>query len=331
MRVLKPGLLSTVQDLGRSGYQKFGVISSGAMDPFALRVSNILIGNDEYEAALELTIVGPVLYFESDMLISICGGDLSASIDGEPVPMWRAVFVRKGSTLTFGAPRQGCRAYLAVAGGFDIPLEMGSRSTYLRAAIGGWKGRALQAGDRIGIRPMSAVANKILQKISGMDDGNAFCAATHFVARDLLPSYAQHPIIRVIRGREFEQFEEAGKEVFFQAGFTLLPQSDRMGYRLKGPLLQLAEPLEMISEAVIFGTVQVPPDGNPIVLMADRQTTGGYPKIAQVISVDLPILGQVNLGATIRFSEVTLEEAQELYLIREMEIDMLKQGIRVYV
>lgn len=330
IQVLKPGLLTTIQDRGRVGYQKFGIIVSGAMDPFAFRVANLLVGNDEGAAALEITAVGPELYFEQDACIAICGGDLSPTIDGYPVPLWRMVRVRERGKLRFGAPISGCRSYLAVAGGVDIAPELGSRSTYLRAGLGGYEGRSLRAGDVLSVGLETALTKHMKAGLTNTNDQSSpLTAAALAVSSQLLPAYSDTPIIRVMKGREFELFDKESRKVLFSEGFKVLPQSDRMGYRLSGPALHLSAPQEMISEAVTFGTIQVPSDGNPIVLMADRQTTGGYPKIAQVISADLPLMAQLNLGAQIHFREVTLEEAQALRFIREMEIRLLKQGIRM--
>lgn len=329
IRILRPGLLTTIQDKGRFGFQQQGVIVSGAMDAFALRVANLLVGNAQDEAALEVTLMGPEMRFETDMLISICGGDLSPSVDGHPVPLWRPVYVRSGSTMEFGACKTGARAYMSVAGGFDVPKVMRSRSTYLRAGIGGFEGRALQGGDMLRAGIPSVHAAQYLTRLAGRKEARSFHAADWFVRGDVLPAYAKNPVIRVIRGRQFDRFAGESQERFLNSGFQVTSQSDRMGYRLKGPILQLkdSEEGEMLSEAVSFGTVQVPSDGNPIVLMADCQTIGGYPKIAQVATVDLPVLAQVKPGETIKFAEISMQEAERLYFEREMEMIMVSKAI----
>ncbi|WP_018131854.1 5-oxoprolinase subunit C family protein [Effusibacillus pohliae] len=327
IRVMRPGLLTSLQDLGRHGVQKYGVVASGAMDPFALRLANLLVGNEEAEAALEMTIQGPTLLFERDALIAICGAALSPKIDGRSVPEWRPVLVKGGSVLQFGMAIAGCRAYLAVAGGFDVPVVMGSRSTYLRAGIGGFQGRALKEGDVLRVRPASRRSLHRMRKLAKGMDSCPFAATDWAVTSDLLPAYGKNPVIRAMRGGQFDWFTVDSQERFFTEPFQVTPQSDRMGYRLSGARLRLAEPRELISEAVAAGTVQVPAGGQPIVLLADRQTTGGYPKIAQVASVDLPVIAQVKPGETVRFQEITLEEAQALYRRREREIELLKQGI----
>ncbi|MBA4496128.1 biotin-dependent carboxyltransferase family protein [Paenactinomyces guangxiensis] len=330
IKVIHPGLLTTVQDQGRHGFQKYGVIVGGAMDSFAIRMANLLVGNEEGEAALEVTLRGPELQFQDDLLISICGGDLSPAINGVPVPGWRPVYVKKGGILRFGACVSGCRAYLAVAGGLDVPKVMESRSTYLRAKLGGFRGRALQKGDHLPVQPPPQAAEKIKARLFPADS-QPFKAAGSFLSLEVLPAYRNHPVVRFIRGREFALFAKKSREAFTFSPYTVTPQSDRMGYRLKGPALSLTEPADLISEAVSAGTVQVPPDGNPIILMADRQTTGGYPKIAQVASVDLPVVAQVKPGETITFREISLDEAQMLYLEREAEIALMRKSISLYL
>lgn len=327
IEIVKPGMLTTIQDIGRRGYQKYGVIESGAMDSFALKAANLLVGNDRIEAAIEITILGPTITFHEEAVIAVCGGDFSPSIDGQSVPLWRAVLVKKGSTLTFGSAKSNIRAYLAVAGGLDLPYEMDSYSTYLRAEIGGYEGRALGKGDQIAIRKGRHVRNDI---VSSMTGNEPFSVITPAISYSTRPRYSDHPVIRVMKGSEFDLFSTESKKSLFSGVFKVLPQSDRMGYRLEGPELMLIKPQEMLSEAVAFGTVQVPANGQPIVLMADHQTTGGYPKIAQVISVDLPILAQLNFGSEVSFKEVTLEEAQDLYIKREMDLRLIKHGINKY-
>ncbi|GAB7387938.1 5-oxoprolinase subunit PxpC [Bacillaceae bacterium] len=327
LKIIRPGLHSSIQDLGRYGYQKYGVGTSGAMDSFALRTANLLVGNEEGEAAIEMTLIGPAVRWEADALMAITGGDLSPTIDGHPVPLWRPVYVKKGSVLRFGACRSGCRAYLAVAGGFALPEEMGSRSTYLRAGIGGYRGRALREGDVLPWGTPTPQGLSLMRRLARAALSLPFSATDWYVSCELLPGYAENPMIRVMRGNQFDCFTAESRNDFFRHPFQVTPQSDRMGYRLRGPSLQLSDPLEMVSEAVANGTIQVPPDGNPIILLADRQTTGGYPKIAQVATVDLPVIAQVKPGEKIRFQEISLQEAEELHWAREKDMEWLKQGI----
>jgi antagonist of KipI len=325
----KSGLLTTVQDLGRYGLQKYGVIVSGAMDPFALRAANILVGNQENAAGLEITMMGPEIIWESSSLIAICGGDLSATINGVDIPLWRSIYILKGSRLQFGRITKGCRTYLAVAGGLDVPIDMNSRSTYLRAGLGGYSGRALQEGDRISLLSPNPLNRGLMNQLEYQFVENSFAISPWSVSYDLLPAYDAQPLIQVTTGTEFSLFDEESLSCFFNELYQVLPQSDRMGYRLSGSELKLTKPSEMISASVTFGTIQVPSDGKPIVLMADRQTTGGYPKIAQVISSDLPLLAQVNLNGKVRFQLVSLKEAQNQYIKREMNMKILQKAILI--
>ncbi|WP_285842880.1 biotin-dependent carboxyltransferase family protein [Metabacillus litoralis] len=324
---LRSGLLTTIQDLGRYGYQKYGVIVSGAMDSYSLRIANLLVGNSEGEAALEITLMGPTLLFEKDMLIAITGGDLSPTIEGASVPLWRPVFVKKGSKLQFGLQKSGCRAYLAVAGGFAVNEIMKSKSTYLRAEIGGYQGRAIQEGDILEVNSMSEGAFSQIEKLKNKQNKRPFQPANWSVRWNEFLPLIKNPNIRVLQGAQYEKFTSHSKEQFFTQSFRVSPQSDRMGYRLSGPAIELEEKLEMLSEAVAHGTIQIPPDGNPIILLADRQTTGGYPKIGQVATVDLPVIAQVMPGQSISFTEITLEDAERLYLEKEKNLRQLAVSI----
>ncbi|OIJ14211.1 KipI antagonist [Anaerobacillus alkalilacustris] len=325
--ILRPGLLTTIQDLGRFGYQKYGVIVSGAMDPYALRIANLLVGNDEGAASLEITVTGPFLKFEQDCLIAITGGDLSPSIENVLVPLWKPVLVRKGTVLQFGACNKGCRAYLAVAGGFSVDEVMGSCSTYLRANLGGFQGRALQKGDIVSLK-VPTEQNKAIEQICSLTEPY-FSTTSWNVNTEWIRQDIEINTIRVIAGTHFDLFTEECRNSFYHNTFTITPQSDRMGYRLSGPDLQLINPFEMLSEAVTLGTIQVPADGNPIILLADRQTTGGYPRIGQVVSVDNPTLAQLKPGEKIRFKKVSIEEAEALYISRENELNELKTGLNL--
>ncbi|MCM3411577.1 biotin-dependent carboxyltransferase family protein [Metabacillus litoralis] len=327
MTTLRSGLLTTIQDLGRYGYQKYGVIVSGAMDSYSLRIANLLVGNSEGEAALEITLMGPTLLFEKDMLIAITGGDLSPTIEGASVPLWRPVFVKKGSKLQFGLQKSGCRAYLAVAGGFAVNEIMKSKSTYLRAEIGGYQGRAIQEGDILEVNSMSEGAFSQIEKLKNKQNKRPFQPANWSVRWNEFLPLIKNPNIRVLQGAQYEKFTSHSKEQFFTQSFRVSPQSDRMGYRLSGPAIELEEKLEMLSEAVAHGTIQIPPDGNPIILLADRQTTGGYPKIGQVATVDLPVIAQVMPGQSISFTEITLEDAERLYLEKEKNLRQLAVSI----
>ncbi|KAA3440077.1 5-oxoprolinase subunit C family protein [Rufibacter hautae] len=327
IKVEKPGLLTTVQDLGRYGYQKQGMVVSGAMDSFALRLANLLTGNPENTAALEITLSGPRLRFQEDSLIALAGANLSPKLNGTPVPIHRPIFVRKETLLEFGAAVQGCRAYLAVAGGIDVPLVMGSAATYARAALGGWQGRSLQKGDVLPL--ISATSEQLRHWQEKCPAGESFLVSTWGLSPNLLPTYREHPTLRVLPGPEYGLFSENTQETFWHAEFKVSPASDRMGYRLDGPSLQLQEPLELLSSAVTFGTVQVTTSGNPIILMAEHQTTGGYPRIGQVISADLPLLVQVRPGSKLRYRQVALSEAHQLYYHQEQTLEHLKRVLHL--
>jgi len=321
IKIIKPGLLSTIQDTGRKGYQKFGIIESGAMDSFAHRAANILVGNDMDAAAIEITILGPTILFTENSLIAICGGDFTVTINGKRLPQWCPVFVSEGSVLKFSGAKSQIRSYLAIAGGFDLPKEMGSYSTYLRAGIGGYMGRELRVGDVLNV-------GKTKYSLGSFPTDKSFIVISKYISNRVKPMYAANQVIRVIKGAQFDLFTQESKKLFFSKPYSVLPDSDRMGYRLEGATLALEQKQEMISAAVAFGTIQIPANGQPIILMADHQTTGGYPKIAQVISVDLPLLAQLNLGATIQFQEVTLQEAQSLYIKREQDLQQLQYIVK---
>lgn len=329
MKVVRPGLLTSIQDLGRYGFQKHGVIVSGAMDAYSLRIANLLVGNEEGEAGLEMTLMGPSLILEQDTLLAITGGDLSPTLDEAPVPMWRPVYAKRGSVLQFGACKTGCRAYLAVAGGYNIPEVMGSKSTYLRAGIGGFQGRALKEGDILEFRDPGEQSARVMQELAARGGNGQAASTSWYTGRGHIRQASGHVTVRVMRGSQFDRFDAESRKQFLGEPFQVTPQSDRMGYRLSGPTLKLEEPLEMISEAVTLGTVQVPPDGNPIILLADRQTAGGYPRIAQVAAVDIPVIAQMKPGQKLAFQEITLEEAEQLYIAREKDIQSLKIGINL--
>ncbi|MFC7395368.1 biotin-dependent carboxyltransferase family protein [Scopulibacillus cellulosilyticus] len=322
-RVIKPGLLTSVQDLGRKGFQQHGVIVSGAMDAYSFRIANLLVGNNDNEAALEITLTGPTLKIEKDCLIAITGGDISPKIDGQPVPMWKPVYVKKGNTLKFGSCQSGCRAYLSVSGGYQIPEIMNSKSTYLRGELGGYKGRACQADDVIPFNEHDHYHNQFQKE----EFTGAFTAANWSVNYKQFIPLIDNPVIRVTKGRQFGYFTDSSQEEFVKKPFVVSNQSDRMGYRLTGPSMELENKRDLLSEAVSNGSIQVTPDGNPIILLADRQTTGGYPKIAQVITADLPLIAQVKPGQSLRFSYVSLEEAEHLYIQKEQQLQQLKIAI----
>lgn len=268
------------------------------MDGVALRMANRLLDNDEGAAGLECTFLGPKLRFLNDTLIAITGGDLAPLLNNRPLAMWEAVQIRKGDILSWRGMRTGCRAYLSVAGGIDVPMVLGSRSTYLRSAWGGLEGRALRTGDVLRSTPVSS--EKLEQLIGRRIPG------------ELIPEYKSFAEIRVILGPQADHFPEESIATFFGSEYTVTLEADRMGYRLEGPEIKHKSEADIVSDGIPLGAVQVPGNCQPIVLMVDRQVTGGYAKIATVITPDIHKLGQMKPGDRMRFREVSLSEGQQL-------------------
>jgi antagonist of KipI len=294
------------------------------MDPFAHRIANLLIGNDEANATLEASLLGPAITFDEPAVIALAGGDLSATINGNDIAPWHALAVPQGATLRFGEARVGCRAYIAVSGGIDLPAVFGSRSTYLRAQFGGIEGRALRSGDVLMPGPPSPLAHRIAAALWA---SGTTAIGRWTVATSARPAYNDDPIVRVIPGAHHDLLDDASRERLISSTFKVSSNSDRMGYRLNGVELALREPTELLSEGVAFGTIQLPPGGEPIVLMADHQTTGGYPRIGEVASVDLPLIAQLKPGDLLRFRLVSVEKAQQAYLAQERDLAMARAAI----
>jgi len=328
--VLDPGLLSTVQDLGRFGHRRHGVVVGGAMDRRSHAVANILAGNDPGAATIEMTLMGAALHFEAETLIALAGGGMRGTVGGEAVPLRRPVLLPKGAELRFTPTNIGCRTYLAIAGGVDVPPVLGSRSTYLRAGLGGFEGRALKAGDRLAAGAPTAVGDRLARLLAAERGDRPFATTGWSAAADLDPSLRRSPHVRVLPGLQATDFDRDSLVAFHGERFTVSPRSDRMGYRLDGPVLSLSYPRDLLSEAVTTGTVQVPPEGKPIVLMADAQSTGGYPRIAQVIEADLPVLGQLRPGDVLRFVPVGLAEAEERRRRARLDLRRLAAGVAVH-
>lgn len=293
--VLSPGAYTTVQDLGRFGWQRFGVPPSGMLDDFAGSIANMLVGNPNTAALLELTVSGPALKVLAPATIALTGADMSFSINAAPVSGWRTVPVKAGDTVSVGTAKSGCRGYLAVSQGIDVPLVMDSRSCYVGAAIGGFKGRPLQAGD-------------CLRRCPGAIDHPA-----RRVPGALVPAYPAEITLRAIPGPQ-DDFFDHGLDVFFNAWFTVSPQADRMGCRLQGPVISqiAAMPQSIISEPSLPGGVQIPQDGQPIILLCE-QTVGGYTKIATVISSDIWRVAQALPGDRIRFERIGMDAAHAVF------------------
>jgi biotin-dependent carboxylase-like uncharacterized protein len=300
--VMKSGPLTTVQDLGRFGYQQYGVPTSGALDGYAYRIGNLLVGNEEGVASLEITLFGCQMRALQDTKVAITGADLAATVNGQPAPTWESLPINRGDVLSFPRLMSGCRAYLAVAGGINVPAVMKSSSTYVKAGIGGLSGRPLRRGDTLNV------------KIS------AASASAARIPAEYIPSYDDRTTLRAILGPQDDCFTDEGIHTFLNSEYTVSAQADRMGYRLEGPRIEHRGGADIISDGIPLGAVQVPGDGLPIILLADRQTTGGYTKIATVISADIPKVAQAKPGDKIRFTNVTEEQAAAM--LREYEEQM---------
>ncbi len=307
----KPGILTTVQDTGRTGARRFGINPNGAMDSTAQRLVNIIIGNDESEGVLEMHFPAPEIEFDSDAMIAIGGADFGAKVNGESISNWSTAYVPRGGVLTFENKISGNRAYLAVRGGFGIDKWLGSTSTNSIAGVGGVSGRKLIAGDRI---------------VCGDSQRREH---QYTIGSSILPRYSRFPTVRLIAASEFEYLTPFAERIFLGEGFTLTNDCDRMGYRLAGKPVHLLDDSQMVSSAVTFGTIQLLPDGQIIILMADHQTSGGYPRIANVISVDLPLLGQCGPGDGVSFAMVPIEDAERLMLEFEDKLNFLRVGCRL--
>jgi antagonist of KipI len=300
--VLEPGILTTIQDLGRYGFSQFGVPPSGALDTFSLRIGNLLVGNREEEAGLEVTIMGLKLRVTREITIAITGGDLFPTLNGEPLDRWRTHLLVEGDVVAFKKVRAGCRAYLAISGGFVVPQLMGSKSTYLSGRFGGLEGRRLRRGDALYTSDIPAPLDKL---------GLRFPS-------DWIPPLGEATHLRVIPGPQDHHFTENGFETFYSASYQVTPQCDRMGIRLEGPKIERRPDVEdsIISEGLISGAIQVPGDGKPIIILTEL-VTGGYTKIAAVISTDLPKVAQLKPGDRVRFEPISIEDA--LLVLREQE------------
>lgn len=290
--VLRPGLFTTVQDEGRPGFLAFGMPLCGAMDHHAFAVANLLAGNPRGAAALELTLLGATLRLEADAYVALAGADMRATLDGAPVAAWSAFPARRGSVLALSAAADGCRAYLAVRGGLDVPPFLGSRATYVRARVGGLDGRLLAAGDvlPVGAAPGPAPPPRALP-------------------RRAVPRYAREVRLRVLPGPQEDRFSREGVATFFGSAYTVTNRNDRMGYQLEGPAVRHRRGPDIVSDALLPGAVQVPGSGMPFVMMADSQTVGGYAKIGAVIEADRPRLAQARRGDVVRFVRCGQTEA----------------------
>jgi antagonist of KipI len=291
--VQEPGPLTTIQDLGRFGHLRVGIPTSGPMDRDAFVLGNRLVGNPDGAAGLECTLVGPRLELTDDRLVAVTGADVAPTLNGAAIPAWQAVPARAGDVLRLGPARSGVRAYLAVAGGLATPVVLGSRATYVRGRLGGLEGRALRKGDRL---PLGAAAPGPARRVRPRR----------------VPAYGAEITVAVILGPQDDRFTEAGVAAFLSGPYELLPQSDRMGARLKGPFIEHTRGHDIVSDGVPMGGIQVIGEGQPIVLLADRQSAGGYTKIATVCSFDLGRIAQLKPGGRLTFRRVTVTEAHAM-------------------
>lgn len=305
----KGGLYTTVQDYGRMGYQSSGFHVCGVMDRHSYWIANLLLDNKDTDAVLEFTVCGPTFYFTEDAVISITGGDFDPKINGEKIPMYHAVEVKMGDELEMGFCKSGTWGYIAFAGGLDVPLVMGSRSTDVKCGIGGINGRKIKDGDKIDF------INSV-KKLPNMKE--------RFVEA---PDYSEEVVnIRVTMGPQDDYFTQDGIDTFLSNEYSVTHEIDRMGYRLDGPEIEHNEKgADIVSDGIAKGAIQVPHHGKPIVLLSDRQTTGGYTKIANVISVDISKLVQCKYPQKVKFTAVSVEEAQNIYLMERQRLQLLNK------
>lgn len=293
IKILDAGLLTTVQDLGRYGFQRYGVSASGVMDEYSAKIANKLVGNKVGEAVLETTLKGVQIEFLQNTAVAITGGNCDVTLNGTKIELWQSYLVNRGDILKMGICRSGLRNYLAFAGGIDVPIIMNSKSTNLKAKVGGFNGRKLMIGDVLSVGVGSLEAPLTLNKY-------------------YIPTYSKDIKVGVILGQQDDHFTEAGIKTFLNETYTVTQESDRMGIRLSsvsGATIEHKNGADIISDGITFGAIQVPGSGQPIVMMADRQTTGGYTKIGNVISSDLAKLAQATPGTKVKFVEYTLEQA----------------------
>ena len=308
-KVIKSGFFDTIQDLGRSGFQRYGMPVSGAMDSFALRIGNQLLGNKENAAGIEISTPGLSLEVLNQTIITITGADFNPTINDSPNPMWKVLRVRKGDIISFTKIKNGCRSYLLVAGGIDVPDVLGSKSTYVRGKIGGLEGRPLKKLDIINIgKPNEGLENITGRKVSNIN----------------IPIYQEENEIKVILGPQDDYFTKDGLHTFLSSTYEITVNSDRMGYRLRGPKIDSENGVDIITDGIPLGSIQITKDGMPIVMLSDRQTTGGYAKIATVISVDIDKFAQMKPGNKIKFTGINLEEAHKFLYEREMNISNMQ-------
>jgi antagonist of KipI len=309
----KSGILTTVQDLGRNGFRHLGINPNGAMDKTAVRLINVLLGNSENEAVLEMHFPAPEIVFNEAAFFALGGADFAPELDGKLIENWQIHFAEKGSTLKFGEKKFGNRVYLAIRNGFKIEKTLTSSSTNLIAKFGGFEGRKLQNGDEIEFNSAFQIAQ---------------FASKAKISNSLIPFYSRFPTVRIVAGAEFENLTALSEQNFLKTDFAISQDSNRMGFRLQGKPIHLLNQKELVSSAVNFGTIQLLPDGQMIILMADHQISGGYPRIANIISQDLPLVAQLGANDKIAFHLISIEDAENLLLDFERELNLLKIGVK---
>ncbi len=312
LKIMLPGALTAIQDLGRYGHGRYGVAPSGALDTLALRIANLLVGNREDQACLEIMLLGPRMRALTDIVVAVGGGNLAPCRNGQPVAMWQSFVLNKDDILAFKSPVSGFRAYIAVGGGIGVPSVMGSKSTNLPSGFGGHRGRPLKQDDIL---------------VSDLSVGDLRSAGCSFdPAR--IPAYTNKWTLRVIWGPQDDHFSEGAREKFLNVAYIMSPESDRTGIRLQGPKIQCKPDVEasIISEGVVAGAIQIPGDGKPIIILGET-VTGGYRKIATVIAADLPRLGQIKPGDEVRFTDVGLDAAHRALQDVEDLIDTFKRSL----
>ena len=292
--IIHQGAFTTIQDEGRFGYQAYGMPSAGAMDRYAYRVANFLVGNNTNAAVIEMTTFGASFKFDEEQLVAVCGADMQGTINGMPIRNWSSFKVPRNSEMKFDVATKGCRAYVSVAGGIDVPLVLGSRSTCTRAQVGGHEGRALWQGDVLSI---------------GQD--YTFPVQPRSLETEYIPKYSDQIKLRVILGPQENLFTQDAIKTFFESTYTITEEMDRMGYHLKGPGIMYSGKADIVSDAVCLGAIQVPVNGMPLIMTADHQTTSGFAKFGSVIRVDLSTLAQAKPGDQIRFRCIPEQEAIE--------------------
>ncbi len=308
LEILTPGPLSTIQDLGRFGYMQSGFSPGGAMDTHAAKTANLLVGNAMGDAVIEMTMMGIKARFDCDTVIALTGADMAPLLNDEPIPLYQSVAIHDGDVLTMSAAVSGMRGYLAVAGGFDLPVVMGSLSTNLKCAIGGFEGRKLKAGDTLPLRRRADLSQFGERRVPSEQYGTAVC-------------------VRAVAGPQDDYFTDEGVTTFFSKEYRVSAKSDRMGIRLEGDKVESRDGVDIVSDGIVTGSVQIPSDGHPIVMMADRQTTGGYAKIASVITPDLKLLAQLQPGNTVRFVRISQREAEKINVQEQQYFKQLEYAM----